>query len=63
MLHSPGGRKIDAYIFVSAYQESEKGAHHSVEAALDVSESLWRERELVIFPSQRGVTSVKLVEI
>ena len=33
-LISPWGREVDAYIFGRSYQETEKGAHETVEEAL-----------------------------
>lgn len=50
-LISPWGREIDAYIFVRSYQETEKAAHGTVQAALDYNDPSWRERELIVFPS------------
>ncbi|WP_182180644.1 hypothetical protein [Methylobacterium radiotolerans] len=50
-LVSPWGRSIDAYVFGRSYQEVEKGAYGSVEAALNANDADWRKRELVIMPS------------
>jgi hypothetical protein len=50
-LVSPWGREIDAFVFGRSYQETEKGQHRSVVAALDASDPQWRERELIIMPS------------
>jgi hypothetical protein len=38
-LISPGGRNIDAYVFVRSYQETEKSAHKSVAEALKDNDS------------------------
>jgi hypothetical protein len=51
VLISPGGRKIDAYVFVRSYQETEKRSHKSVAKALKENDSSWKKRELIIFPS------------
>jgi hypothetical protein len=50
-LVSPWGRIVDAYVFGRSYQETERAQHGSVVDALDASDPLWRERELIIFPS------------
>lgn len=50
-LTTPYGRAVDALIFGRSYQETEKSAYGSVEAALDAADSNWRARELIIMPS------------
>jgi hypothetical protein len=51
VLVSPSGRKIDAYVFVRSYQETEKRAYKSVARALKKSDPDWKQRELILFPS------------
>ena len=50
-LISPGGRRVNAYVFVRSYQETEKSAQKSVSAALKKNDPDWKKRELIIFPS------------
>lgn len=50
-LISPIGRKIDAYVFVRSYQETEKQRHKSVAKGLERSDPHWKNRELIVFPS------------
>lgn len=50
-LISPGGRNIDAYVFVRSYQETEKSTHKNVAEALKQNDPDWKKRELIIFPS------------
>jgi len=50
-LISPGGRNVDAYVFVRSYQETEKSQHKSVAEALKDNDSDWKKRDLIIFPS------------
>lgn len=58
-LLTPVGRYVDAYIFGRSYQEVEKSAFGSVEAALDGNDADWRERELIVMPSHvRGIQAV-----
>jgi hypothetical protein len=60
-LTSPGGRKINAYIFGRSYQETEKPKHKSVAEALKENDPDWKKRELIIFPSHvsRSETDVE----
>jgi len=51
VLVSPSGRKIDAYVFVRSYQETEKRTCKSVDKALRKNDPDWKRRELIILPS------------
>jgi len=62
-LISPGGRNIDAYVFVRSYQETEKRTHKSVGQALKQSDSEWKERELIIFPSHISSSETDIEEM
>ena len=62
-LTSPGGRKIDAYVFVRSYQETEKSAHRNVGRALRENDSNWKKRELIIFPSHISGSEPDIAEM
>ncbi|MER8929179.1 hypothetical protein [Mesorhizobium sp. M0767] len=58
-LVTPYGRRVNAFVFGRSYQEIEKSAFGSVEAALDGNDPGWRERELIVMPSHaRGIQAV-----
>ena len=48
---SPWGRSIDALVIPRSYQETLEGEFHSIEAALKGVDPLWRQRDLIVFPS------------
>lgn len=50
-LYSPWGRVVDALIIPRSYQETLAGEFRTVENALSGVDPLWRERDLVVFPS------------
>jgi hypothetical protein len=50
-LWSPWGRPVDALIIPRSYQETLAGEFGSILQALDGVDSLWRQRDLVVFPS------------
>ena len=50
-LTAPSGRVIDALIIPRSYQETLEGEFGSIEAALDAVDARWRERDLIILPS------------
>jgi len=59
VLRSPWGRRIFSYVFVRSFQETERGEHRTVEAALDANDPEWRKRELIIFPSHVEVDATR----
>ena len=63
-LTSPWGRMIDALIVPRSYQETLEGEFGSVQNALDQIDSIWRERDLIVFPSHLNLSdceeSIKL---
>jgi hypothetical protein len=63
LLTSPWGRTIDAYIFVRSFQEIEKKPHRTVQAALDHNDPMWRQRELIIFPSHSTNSHADIAEM
>lgn len=50
-LYSPWGRIIDSLVIPRSYQETLEAEFGSVEGALDGVDALWRQRDLVVFPS------------
>ncbi len=63
-LYSPWGRVIDALVIPRSYQETLEGEFGSVEDALNGVDHLWRQRDLVIFPSHLVPVDCKvLVEL
>jgi hypothetical protein len=48
---SPWGRSIDALIIPRSYQETLEAEFKTIEAALKGVDPLWRQRDLVVFPS------------
>lgn len=60
-LYSPWGRVIDALVIPRSYQETLEGEFGTVEDALDGVDNLWRQRDLVIFPSHLVPADCKVV--
>ena len=58
-LTTPWGRKIDAFVFVRSYQETEKAHYKTIVEALDANDQDWRERELIFFSSHVNGDSKK----
>ena len=50
-LYSPWGRVIDALVIPRSYQETLEREFGSVEGALSGVDEIWRQRDLIIFPS------------
>ena len=63
ILISPSGRKIDAYVFVRSFQETEKRTHKNVAKALKENDSDWKKRELIILPSHVTGSQTDVQEI
>lgn len=60
-LYSPWGRVIDALIIPRSYQETLEDEFGSVQGALDGVDALWRQRDLVVFPSHPVVNDCRLL--
>ncbi len=58
-LHSPWGRVIDSLVIPRSYQETLEAEFGSVEEALDGVDALWRQRDLVIFPSHLDLSDCR----
>jgi hypothetical protein len=50
-LLSPWGRRIDALVIPRSYQETLSSEFKTVENALNSVDPLWRQRDLIVFPS------------